>query len=327
MMGTMKRLEQLLGSAHSTVSIATAYITERELFSARPKQEVRLPVRDSRIRARAIQPMRTLLLGLLVGSLTGCASIKHTTSHDFKNITHLRQLDGEYRNECVSDDGRPWGQHLSNLIWGEKSGLDHEAIQSIAVLTTDEYTIDVTAWSGRGIERQSRFVVGKDVDISSGRIVLKSGVIPIGDDAGVGVAADKVTLGLDTDNQGKYRSSGTGVAIEYLIPFAMSEVNECSFPRLEPGSCSATDAYKNALALLSEGETFRDKADYEKANRVLDAGILALGHAYYSRSTIDDTGQKLASIYSFTTPKDAADTRATVLHARLEACRQKKAAK
>jgi hypothetical protein len=209
------------------------------------------------------------------------------------------------------------------VIWGEKSGLDHQAIQSIVVLTTGEDIIEVTAWSGRGIEKQSRFVVGKDVDLSSGRIVLKSGVHPVGDDAGVGVAAEEVSLGLDTDNQGKYRSSGAGVAIVYLIPFAMNEVNECSFPRLESGSCSSTEAYKNALALLSEGQTFLDKADYKEASRVLDAGILALGHAYYSRSTIDDTGQRLASIYSFTAPKDAANTRATVLGARLEACRQK----
>jgi hypothetical protein len=216
---------------------------------------------------------------------------------------------------------------LSNLIWGEKSGLDHKAILSIAVLTTNEDIIDVTAWSGRGIEKQSRFVVGKDVNISSGRIVLKSHVIPIGDDAGVGVATEEASLGLDSDNQGKYRSSGAGVAIVYLIPFAMREVDECSFLRLELGSCSATDAYKNALALLSEGETFLHNADYKEANRVLDAGIFALGHTYYSRSTIDDTGQKLASIYPFTAAKEAANTKATVLGARLEACRQQTGAK
>jgi len=271
--------------------------------------------------------MRALLLGLLVGSLAACASTSRTTSHDFKNITHLRQLDGEYRNECVSDDGQPQGPPLSILIWGEKSGLDHNAVQSIAVLTTGEDTIDVTAWGARGMEKQSRFVVGKDVSISSGRIILKSSVRPIGDDAGVGVGTEQVSLGLDTDNQGKYRSSASGVAIVYLIPFAAREVNECSFPRLEPGNCSATAAYRNALALMTEAKTFSDNADYGKANGALDAGILALGHTYYSRSTIDDTGQKLAALYSFTTAKEAASTKATVLGARLEACRQKDAAK
>jgi hypothetical protein len=212
---------------------------------------------------------------------------------------------------------------LSSIIWGEKSGLDHGAIHYIAVLTTGEEIIDVKAWSGRGAEKQSRFVVGKDINISSGRIILKSGVVPVGDDAGVGVTAGTISLGLDTDNQGKYRSSYAGVAIVYLIPFAMSDVNECSFPRLESGSCRATDAYKSARALLSEAETFLDNTDYKGASRVLDAAILALGHSYYSRSTIDDTGEKLASIYPFTASKAAANAKATVLRARLEACEQK----
>jgi hypothetical protein len=49
-----------------------------------------------------------------------------------------------------------------------------------------------------------------------------------------------------------------------------------------------------AKASLADGERLITKSDYKEANRVLDAGISALGDRDHSPSVIDDTGQKLA---------------------------------
>jgi hypothetical protein len=91
--------------------------------------------------------------------------------------------------------------------------------------------------------------------------------------------------------------------------------------KVEPrqARCDMTESFQRAQTSLADGERLIAWSDYKEANRILSAGISALGN-YDVPSVVDDTGQKLVLASSEERAghlNTAANIRASVLRSRL----------
>ena len=160
-----------------------------------------------------MNPLRSLLGFISFVYIAGCIPV-FTAPEDnkpFTELTDITQLIGTYRNR-----GDPKG-FLSHILWG--ASVNAAQISEIEVLVTENQSLSVRAWSAEHtLIKEQTFTAGKDFELQHGRLVLRCSLGLIDGRSGVaGVMYENVTLGLDTDQQGKYRAAGGLAGLGYMI--------------------------------------------------------------------------------------------------------------
>jgi hypothetical protein len=171
--------------------------------------------------------------------LEGC--VFHSGPEDNKDFIYISQpaeLTGIYINK-----GDPGG-YLSNVIWGDWSGnartnggpvAQDQDIEFIEVSSSENSLIVKTIQNGCANYEQT-YVIGRDFEISNGKIVIQTVFSPLTRGAGdplIGPVYAKRTLGLDVGKQGKVRGSTYAAGLVYMfLPVAISDTQDTKFNRI-----------------------------------------------------------------------------------------------
>jgi len=178
--------------------------------------------------------VKTIFISILLLFFSACAS--HSVpknNQSFKSITELSELSGLYKNA-----GDPSG-YLSAVIWGDsieniKPEFQHEGIEFIEVKTIEK-SIIVRAIENSCSIYEKTYVLGRDFEINAGQISILSetSILTRGlGDVLVGPSYEKITLGLDSRRDAKYRNSGYAAGLAFMIiPVAVSGTKDIRFER------------------------------------------------------------------------------------------------
>jgi hypothetical protein len=187
------------------------------------------------------------LLIIFVLFLVGCAAQQvPQDSLEFHQVSQLVELEGVYKNE--GDNGKRYSMnnyYLSENIWGYKSsflwgttgpnlpaGIRHENIEFIEVSSTEK---SLTAKAIDFEIKNGQLIISQDVNLLSPG--GQGGVL-------VGPNRRKITLGIDTANQGKSRTQFDQAGLVYLfLPAAVSETLDNRFERIS----DKPQGYKNCV--------------------------------------------------------------------------------
>jgi hypothetical protein len=132
----------------------------------------------------------------------------------------IREVEGVYKN-LGEGGGSEWNRvYLSAIIW-PGSKVQHKKIGYIEVRAVDGNALQVRAFSNDGAPgaiKEETFVEGRDFEIYSGRIRLKSegfafksGVPPLGP------SYEKKELGLDKKGHGKLKEISAGAGLYHAL--------------------------------------------------------------------------------------------------------------
>lgn len=179
--------------------------------------------------------MKRLALVVILTLLEGCVSHSGPKGNqDFYPISQQAELAGVYKNK-----GDPIG-FLSGVIWGyttpKTSTLgSHEAIEFIEVSSTEK-SLTAKAIQNGCVVYEKSYVVGRDIKIDAGKIVIDSNLSLLSRGSGdvlVGPVYDKITLGLDAGKNGKLRQSSYSAGLVFLLlPVAASDTHDIRFERV-----------------------------------------------------------------------------------------------
>jgi hypothetical protein len=181
------------------------------------------------------------LLSLLYLS-DGCISNKPPANSEFAYIKNIKELNGLYKNrgrgERTPEEEDRLKIHpvfLSALIWRNPNEMDHKSIEKIKIKQKDDDTLVIQAIKKDGtIFKEKELTKGKDFKISSGRIDLYWGVTEASPAKTLGIIYGYASTGIDTDNNGKFKTGGTMVGlVACLIPMIVSGTEEYRFDRIE----------------------------------------------------------------------------------------------
>lgn len=181
-----------------------------------------------------------IVAGVLGGTaLSGCVRSGPAGGSEFGSIDDVVDIDGVYEN-----DGDPEGR-LSEILWGKTplecngTTVRHEEVESIAVSTSED-TVRVLAVLDGCTACERTYVLGRDLSIERGRIVLHERAFAVsrgGDDVMLGPSYEKAVIGLDVGGNALYESRGAGAGLVLtLIPAAFSEVSRIRFSRVRPAA-------------------------------------------------------------------------------------------
>ena len=173
---------------------------------------------------------------LLITLLNGCVfNSGPEGNQEFYNISHLIELEGVYKNKGEPSD------YLSATIWenavlNENPDVNHEDIELIEVSETADSLILKAIKNDCSIYEKT-YIVGRDFKISDGKIILRRNVDLLTRGSGdvlLGPSYEKITLGLDSEKHGKYRSSAYAAGIVFMfLPIAVSGNSDVRFERVK----------------------------------------------------------------------------------------------
>jgi hypothetical protein len=200
------------------------------------------------------------LLIIFVLFLVGCAAQQvPQDSLEFHQVSQLVELEGVYKNE--GDNGKRYSMnnyYLSENIWGYKSsflwgttgpnlpaGIRHENIEFIEVSSTEK-SLTAKAIEKGCVVYEKTYIIGRYFEIKNGQLIISQDVnlLSPGGQGGVLVGPNrrKITLGIDTANQGKSRTQFDQAGLVYLfLPAAVSETLDNRFERIS----DKPQGYKN----------------------------------------------------------------------------------
>jgi len=169
--------------------------------------------------------------------LVGCseAMIKPDRNKPFSETYDLKEYEGTYKNR-----GEPYG-FLSRVLWGgdyspfsasvSMGKNQDEDIKFIQINVKDKKII-LSAIGEKCVLFTKVYLEGTDFNINDGQINLTSNIGHTLDDRNVviGVKSHSVSIGLDTDGHGKFKSSGSDIGLAYfIIPVAVGGTEEVRF--------------------------------------------------------------------------------------------------
>ncbi|CAB5498323.1 hypothetical protein THERMOT_844 [Bathymodiolus thermophilus thioautotrophic gill symbiont] len=167
---------------------------------------------------------------IFIVSIAGCFTAP-INNKDFQKIRKIEDLNGTYLNK--GDTGDEIGVHLSRVVWANDRLLNHKLISEIVIKALNSNELQVEAMQGQSIVKKQIFIKGKDFNIDSGKINLRSGFSIINDIV-IGVEYHDITVGIDTLGNGKYVNSGAAIGIAILIiPFAIYTVQHVRFVKIK----------------------------------------------------------------------------------------------
>ncbi len=179
--------------------------------------------------------MKNVIVILFVYVLTACASSGPNNAEEFGHIRSVEDLQGAYRNKGDSGKSGPI-IYLSKIIWPADKSLKHEDIDTIKIRKLDDRKVEVKALQKGVIERNGVFEAGKDFIIDNGRITInrEGGVAGLkSGEPMLGLYYENITLGLDEEGHGKYRSTGTAAGMVFMVvPMAISAQDNIRFERV-----------------------------------------------------------------------------------------------
>lgn len=168
--------------------------------------------------------------------LVGCTSIGPANNAGFDSIETLKDLEGVYNN---LSEGSPKfnGFYLSRIIWPNDYKLDCKIVETIEVRTLNDSSLKIKAFGKNKLMKEEILIEGKDFNLSGGTITLSSSMSVAGFKSGeplLGTHSESVTLGVDTDGNGKYRESTSVVGLAYMfLPIAISENKDVRFKKIK----------------------------------------------------------------------------------------------
>lgn len=162
-----------------------------------------------------------LMIFIIMAILSGC-SIKNEPKHvkEFVGIQTLEEVDGCYYNESDPTIPHNYRDYLSRYIWKEKIDYQgHKKIETICIRAFDNnQTIETTAMKNENILYTKTFFLGKDFNLTLGRIFKSKNEIR---DKSLGIAFghSNQIIGLDSDGNILIESNDfvAGIAVP-IIP-------------------------------------------------------------------------------------------------------------
>jgi len=181
--------------------------------------------------------MKTVFtLAIFITFFCGCATHKEPKVNlAFEQISRLSELEGIYKNA-----GEPSGL-LSYIFWpklyeGIGAKFRHNDIEFIEVTLQDKGTFLVKGIVNGCSRIEKTFILGKDFELKDGRIIVPSKINYLSRGKGdmlIGPSTQDVTLGLDTEKQGKVKTSANYAGLLFaFIPVAVDETIETRFNRV-----------------------------------------------------------------------------------------------
>lgn len=159
---------------------------------------------------------------------------KPSGNQAFDEISQLSELAGVYANR-----GNPSG-FLSQVIWGnappwQDAAIGHENIELIEVIP-DNDAITVKAIDHGCTVYQKSYAAGRDFELSDGKIIIHREFYLLSRGAGdvlAGPSYEQVTLGIDTQKQGKSKSSEYAAGLIFmLLPLAAADIHEIKYEKV-----------------------------------------------------------------------------------------------
>jgi hypothetical protein len=155
----------------------------------------------------------------------------------FGRIESLSDLEGIYQNIGVRDSTfSEYPFHFSNIIWPEDNTLNHESLKSIKVTKAAPDTLAIAALNDKGtVVKHENFIHGDHFKLENGIIVLSSKIYFYGGtgDPLAGPKFETIELGLDTEGNGKYKMSGGGAGLIFMMfPVAIKDSMEVRFNKV-----------------------------------------------------------------------------------------------
>lgn len=166
--------------------------------------------------------------------LAGCVfHSKPEGNQDFSHISKLADFEGVYKNE-----GDPGG-FLSQVIWDTGSNVkpvvNYQTVEFIEVSST-ENSLTAKAIQNGCVIYEKTYFIGRDFEINYGNIVIRRELDLLTRGPGdvlVGPSYETVTLGLDTDRNGKFRDSAYAAGLVFMFfPVAVSDTRDVRFDRV-----------------------------------------------------------------------------------------------
>jgi len=168
--------------------------------------------------------------------LAGCATdYRHTepkNNNEFRNISDIHELVGVYVNK-----GDPSG-YLTGIIWEGYGGLKTNSGEvPHANVTFVEVSIIKNTLIAKAIKDNCSIIeksydIGRDIDVSGGVITLNmEAKLLNGRGMVLGPSFRNDTLGLDSDNHGKHKTSYYEAGLYIFVPVSSSDTDEVRYLR------------------------------------------------------------------------------------------------
>lgn len=174
------------------------------------------------------------LWGLLI-FLAACSVNHLDTNSPFQHSATLNALAGTYQNLAQSSRAQSPPRYLSAFIW-KGSDLQHPAVDQVEVVLLNAQTLQVSALGASGLMKADRFIQGQHFKIESGRLEITPPSAVVGAKSGepmLGVYSEKISLGLDTQGQGKLRHEGAALGLVMgLMPMALESKEDLRFVKI-----------------------------------------------------------------------------------------------
>lgn len=175
----------------------------------------------------------TFIAVLLV--ISGCMSTAPSQDLAFRGVNNLDEFIGLYRNAGDAGDAG-YTPYLTRVIWPGDENINHENIDSVRVITSDDNSISISAYTLNKVVKEQKYIEGEDFKITGGRVLLdrEAGVAGLKGEPLVGLYYGSSEIGLDIKGNAKYRSSGGVAGLAFLfIPIVVGENRTVKFERLE----------------------------------------------------------------------------------------------
>jgi hypothetical protein len=188
------------------------------------------------VKGTFMKPISVILWSCVL-CLQACAVSQSGDTGQFSKAQSLTELAGTYKNLAEKTKPQDKEAYLSAILWPEDSAINPADIDTIKVSVLNEDTVEVVAQSSSGSQlKAASFVRGKHFQLRNGQLEILSRSQVAGFQAGepmVGVASEKIVIGLDSQGNGKVRQnmSATGMAF-LIIPMHVSEETNLRFVKI-----------------------------------------------------------------------------------------------
>jgi len=183
-----------------------------------------------------MKPISVILLSCVL-CLQACAVSQSGDTGQFAKARSLTELAGTYQNRAENDNPEVKDAYLSTILWPEDKANNPADIDTIKVSVLNEDTVEVVAQSSNSSQvKATTFVRGKHFQLRNGQLEIFSKASVEGFKAGspmVGVASEKIVIGLDSQGNGKVKQNISATGMVYMIiPMHMSEETNWRFSKI-----------------------------------------------------------------------------------------------
>lgn len=183
--------------------------------------------------------MARSLITILVFFVSACSTTGPADNVGFKGASGIESLVGTYRNLGEGMAGQYSVKHskyLSEIIWPGEAEWWHSSIKEVVVQKASERSLRVAAIKDNTESKSISFEEGKDFTIRNGRVKLKLDVGAAGSfqEGAALVHYETIELGVDKNDDGKYRQSTGIIGVFFLVLPLFGESHEdIRFVRLD----------------------------------------------------------------------------------------------